>query len=349
MAAGKLVGQNYTTPDLVAKVTGKAKYSEDFKVEGMLFAKLLCSPMPHARVARLDTSAALALPGVKAILTADELPAPSDIVTDLGQTIRANPKGERALTNEPLYVGEPILAVAAVDEETAAEAIERIVIEYEPLPHVVDPLVSLRPGGPNARVEGNYWGRPAVEPGQPPAPVEVMELKWADADFASYDQGMLPMGKTPDEWTYGDLEAGFKNAALVLDETFVTPNTSHQTLEPRTAMAYWQNGKLYLHAGTQSTVQTVASIARWMRMEAKDIVFVSEYTGGGFGSKATGTINVMIPALLSKKANAPVMHRITRDEEHSIGGARPSLHGRAKIGFDKAGPHYRPRPVRGER
>ena len=337
MAAGKLVGQDYTTPDLVAKVTGKAKYSEDFKVEGMLFAKLLCSPMPHARVARLDTSAALAMPGVKAILTADELPAPSDIVTDLGQTIRANPKGERALTNEPLYFGEPILAVAAVDEETAAEAIERIVIEYEPLPHVVDPLVSLRPGGPNARVEGNYWGRPAVEPGQPPAPVEVMELKWADADFASYDQGMLPMGKTPDEWSYGDLDAGFKNAALVLDETFVTPNTSHQTLEPRTAMAYWQNGKLYLHAGTQSTVQTVASIARWMRMEAKDIVFVSEYTGGGFGSKATGTINVMIPALLSKKANAPVMHRITRDEEHSIGGARPSLHGRAKIGFDKQG------------
>ncbi len=337
MAAGKLVGQNYTTPDLVAKVTGKAKYSEDFKVEGMLFAKLLCSPMPHARVARLDTSAALAMPGVKAILTADELPAPSDIVTDLGQTIRANPKGERALTNEPLYVGEPILAVAAVDELTAAEAIERIVIEYEPLPHVVDPLVSLRPGGANARVEGNYWGRPTVEPGQPPAPVEVMELKWTDEDFAGYEQGTLPMGKTPDEWTYGDLDAGFKSAALVLDETFVTPNTSHQTLEPRTAMAYWQNGKLYLHAGTQSTVQTVASIARWMRMEAKDIVFVSEYTGGGFGSKATGTINVMIPALLSKKANAPVMHRITRDEEHSIGGARPSLHGRAKVGFDKQG------------
>lgn len=337
MAAKKLVGQNYTTPDLVAKVTGRAKYSEDFKVDGMLFAKLLCSPMPHARVRNLDLSAALAMPGVKAILTADELPAPADIVTDLGQTIRANPRGERALTNEPLYTGEPILAVAAVDEDTAAEAIERIQIDFEPLPHVVDPLVSLRPGGPNARVEGNYWGRPPSEPGQPPAPVEVMELKWTEADFADYEQGKLPMGKTIDSWTFGDLDAGFKNAALVLDETFVTPNTSHQTLEPRSALAYWQNGKLYLHAGTQSTVQTVASIARWMRMEAKDIVFVSEYTGGGFGSKATGTINVMIPALLAKKANAPVMHRITRDEEHSIGGARPSLHGRAKVGFDQAG------------
>ena len=70
----KLVGQNYQTPDLIAKVTGKAKYAEDFKVDGMLFAKLLTSPMPHCRVKRLDTSAAMAIPGVKAILTADELP-----------------------------------------------------------------------------------------------------------------------------------------------------------------------------------------------------------------------------------------------------------------------------------
>ncbi len=70
----KLIGQNYTTPDLVAKVTGKAKYAEDYRAEGMLFCKLLLSPMPHARVTRLDTSAALAMPGVKAILTADDLP-----------------------------------------------------------------------------------------------------------------------------------------------------------------------------------------------------------------------------------------------------------------------------------
>src|SRR5206468_11278349 len=111
----KLIGRDYSTPDLVAKVTGKAKYAEDYRVDGMLFARLLLSSMPHARV-KIDASAALAMPGVKGILTADELPAPADIVTDLGQTIRANAKGERALTNEPLYQGEPILAVAAVDE-----------------------------------------------------------------------------------------------------------------------------------------------------------------------------------------------------------------------------------------
>src|SRR5207244_5367866 len=116
----------------------------------------------------------------------------------------------------------------------------------------------------------------------------------------------------PDQWTYGDLDAGFKNAALVLDETFVTPNTSHQTLESRTAMAYWQNGKLFLHCSTQSTVQTVASVARWLHMDPNDVVIISQYTGGGFGSKATGTHTSIITALPDAQANAPVRMRISR-------------------------------------
>ena len=336
--ANKLIGQNYVTPDLVAKVTGAAKYAEDFRADGMLFCKLLLSPLPHGRIRRIDTSKALALPGVKGVLTADDLPAPADVVTDLGQTIKANTKGEKALTNEPVYQGEPVLAVAAVDELTASEAIERIEIDWEPLPFVVDPLVSLRPGGPNARLEGNIWGKakPAA-PGAPITPPAIEELKWTDADFAEYEHGRLPMGATPDEWAYGDVDAGFKNAALVLDETFVTPNTSHQTLEPRTAMAYWQNGKLYIHCSTQSVVQTVGSMSRWLHLDAKDIVVISQYTGGGFGSKATGTITAVIPALLSKRLNAPVMMRIDRETEHYIGGARPAMHGRLKVGFAKDG------------
>jgi len=102
-------------------------------------------------------------------------------------------------------------------------------------------------------------------------------------------------------------------------------------------MAYWQNGKLYMYTGTQSAVQTVGSISRWLRVEPADVVLTSEYTGGGFGSKATGAVTCMIPALLSKKTNAPVMMRISREEEHYIGGLRPSLHGRMKVGFAKDG------------
>ena len=145
------------------------------------------------------------------------------------------------------------------------------------------------------------------------------------------------MGKAPEQWSYGDLDAGFQQAALILDETFVTPDTSHQTLETRSTMAYWQNGKVYVHTGTQSTAQTLPAIARWLNIDASKIVFISEYTGGGFGSKITGGISLIIPALLAKKANAPVMMRISREEETFIGRARPSLLGRMKVGFSKEG------------
>jgi xanthine dehydrogenase molybdenum-binding subunit len=338
MADKKLVGQNYTTPDLRAKVTGRSKYAEDFRAEGMLFAKLLLSPFPHARVRSIDTSAALALPGVRAILTADEVPGPKDQVSDAGVLIRANPRSEKALTNEPLYQGEPVLAVAAIDELTAAEAIERIKIKWERLPHSTDPVASLLPGAPNARVEGNVWIRPTAPPGQPAPIPEVMDLKWTQAEVDEYNAGRLPMGKDTDpSWSYGDLEAGFKKADLVLDETFVTPNTSHQCLESRTSMAYWQNGKLFIHLSTQSTVQTVMSVVRWLELKPEDVVLVSEYCGGGYGSKGTGSVTDIIPALLSKKTGQPVQMRVSREEEHGIGGARPAVHGRMKIGLTKEG------------
>jgi len=324
----KLIGKNYPTADLYAKVTGQAKYAEDFRADGMLFCKLLLSPLPHARVKRIHTKEALSMPGVKAILTAEDLPAPADSLTDNGTVIKASKWGERALTLEPVYRGEPILAVAAVDELTAAEAIEKIQIDFEPLPFVLDPLETLRPGGPNPRTDGNSWLPP-----KSPQPPEIAELKWTAADFENAKDGQLPLGKTPDSWSYGDLDAGFKKAALVLDETFVTPDTSHHTLETRSALAYWQNGKVYVHSGSQSTVQTVPAIARWLNIDASKVVFISEYTGGGFGSKVTAAISLIIPALLSRKASAPVMMRISREEETFIGRGRPSLMGRMKAGF----------------
>src|SRR6267378_3871308 len=338
----KLIGKDYTTGDLYAKVTGKAKYAEDFRADGMLFCKLLLSPMPHARVRNIDARAALAMPGVKAILTADELPPPANSINDNGTVILANPRGYQALTMEPLFQGQPILAVAAVDELTAADAIEKIKIDFERLPFVVDPLESLRPGSPNARTDGNAWVRlppPPPQPGQRPpvTPPELQTIKWTREDFEDAKDGRLPLGKPSEEWTVGNVEAGLKNAALVLDETFVTPNSSHQCLETRSAMAYWQNGKVYVHTGTQSTAQTVPAIGRWLGIDPSNVVFISEYTGGGFGSKITGDITLVIPALLSKKTNAPVMMRISREEEHFIGRGRPSLLGRMKVGFSKEG------------
>ncbi len=330
----KLIGKDFSTNDLVAKVTGRARYAEDFRAEGMLFCRLVLSPMPHGRVNRINAEKALAMPGVRGILTPAEVPGHADYVNDNGQTIKADKWGELALADEPMYQGEPILAVAAVDELTCAEAIEKIEIDMEPLPFAVDPLESLRPGSPNARLDGNVWQQ--LPPPAPRGP-QLTTLKWTKEDFAEYEQGRLPMGFAPERWSYGDVDGGFKNAALVLDETFLTPDVSHQCLEPRTTMAYWQNGKLFLYTGTQSTMQTIPAIARWMQIPEEKVVFVSEYTGGGFGSKITGAQTLVIPALLSKKLNAPVMMRISREEEHFIGRARPGIRSRVKIGFAKDG------------
>jgi CO/xanthine dehydrogenase Mo-binding subunit len=318
--AETLIGRNYTPPDLVAKVTGRARFAEDFRADGMLFAKLLLSPMPHARVRGIDAGAALATPGVKAILTADDLPPSA------GGT-------ERALTNEPLYAGEPILAVAAVDELTAAEAIERIAVDLELLPFVTDPLESLRPDGPNARLNGNAWGPPAPGGPGPGTPPPLVTIKWTEADFADEASGRLPMGHALEEWAYGDLDAGFSGAALVLDETVVVQSTGHHPMETRSALAYWRNGTLHIHASTQSVAQTQGNIARWVGVDPSQVVLICEYCGGGFGSKGGGAVSMAIPALLAKKSNAPVMMRISREEESCIGRARTNMTGRARAGF----------------
>jgi len=322
--AERLVGSNYTPPDLVAKVTGRARYAEDFRAEGMLFCKLLLSPVPHGRVRRVGLERALALPGVRGVIRAADLP-------DLGGA-------EKALTDEPLYQGEPILALAAVSEDIAAQAVELIDLDIEPLPFTTDPLESLRPDGPDARTEGNVWGvAPPAPPGQPPARPPVTRLKWTADDFAAAPEGGLPIGQAMEEWRYGDLDAGFAGAELVLDETFVVNSTGHHPLETRSAMAYWQNDKCYLHCSTQSVVRTVDGVARWVGIDPSQLVLISEYTGGGFGSKGAGAVSMAIPCVLSKKVGAPVMMRVSREEESYFGRARTNMTGRAKIGFARDG------------
>ena len=183
---------------------------------------------------------------------------------------------EAGLTNEPLYEGEPILAVAAEDETTAAEAIERIQLELEPLPFVLDPLDSLRPGGPHARLEGNTLdGR------------ELKTITWDTVDWAAVDRGELPTdGAMTNEWQVGDVAAGFAEADLILDETVFHQSMGHQPLETRTAMAYWQNGKCYLYCSTQSTARTHGPAARLIGIAPEDLVLVAEYAVEGSAARA---------------------------------------------------------------
>ena len=287
--AYSLIGKDFTPPDVRAKVTGKAKYAEDFRVEGMVFVKLLLSPMD-----------------------VPSFPLPRDPI----------------LTMEPKYVGQPILAIAAEDETTASDALEKIKIDYEPLPFTVDPLQSLYPGGPDVYPDANVGVR-----GMP----EMKKIKWTAKDFAEAGDTKLPMGEPLAEWKLGDLDKGFSEAQLVMDETFVTAAHSHHSMEPRSAMAYWQNGKCYFHVSTQSQSYPLPLYAEMIGVAPKDLVMISEFCGGGFGSKGSAYVVATIPAHMSKKINRPCMMRLTRAEEYFLGSRRTGIQGRIKIGFRKDG------------
>ncbi|HET7812586.1 MAG TPA: xanthine dehydrogenase family protein molybdopterin-binding subunit [Steroidobacteraceae bacterium] len=313
----KHIGKDFTPHDVVAKVTGSAKYAEDFRADGMVFCRLLTSPMPHARVKNIDAAAALKMDGVLGMLTADDIPG--------------EPPGfAPSLTREPLYVGEPILAVAAVSEQAAEDAIAAIKIDYEPLPFTHDPLESLFPGGKDARSDGFNIG---TLQGLDPA-----HLKWTAADFARVKQGEeLPKGKPAEEWSFGDVEAEFRKCKVVYDEPFVTASLAHHSMEPRSCMAYWQNGKCFVHASLQSQTFVVPGLARRLGIKPEELVLIAEYCGGGFGSKGSDYPSMVIPAYMSKKIGKPVMMRISRAEEFYLGSARNAFQGNLKVGFDATG------------
>ena len=312
--AEKLIGKDISPPDLVAKVTGRARYAEDFRLENMAFVKLLLSPMPHGRVRSVDTSRAERVPGFLGVLRAEEVPQ------------REGPL-EAVLTDEPHYEGEPILAVAAETEEAAADAVEAVEIDLEPLPFAVDPLESLRPGGPNAYTEGNRF-----------ANGEWSEIKWTEEDFRAIADGRFPEdAEATVEWTKGDAAAALGAADLVLTETMVHQSITHHPMEPRSNAAEWRNGKLYAYVSTQSAQRTKFALAGVLGIDPEDVVLVAEFCGGGFGSKITGTTVMQIPALMSRKIGRPVMHRVSRYEETSYGRARPGFQGWLKMGFRRDG------------
>ena len=161
-----------------------------------------------------------------------------------------------------------------------------------------------------------------------------------DEDYAAESRSSTPalplLENTPIRWEVGDVDAGFKNADYILDETIVhqSPAISRWSRDGDGLLAERQ---ALLHGSTQSVARTVANVAQWVNIPQSDVVVISEYTGGGFGGKIPGAQTMAIPAILSKKTGRPVMMRITREEENYIGRARAGIHLRVKIGFRKDG------------
>ena len=243
------IGKNFVPPDVPGKVTGRIKYAEDYVRDGMVYARLLTSPVPHARVVSIDASEALAMEGVFGILTADDV----------------YPDGEpespalKILTNEPTLVGEPILALAAIDEQTAETALGRLSITFERLPFALDPLDSLAeantnayPGNTNTFVRGEGFAT----------------VKWSADQVASFRAGNEPTAEPQLTLGYGDLAAAFAASTYVHESTFTTAGYPHHSMEPRSAMAYWEGGKLYLHGTSQSLTalaNDMAAIVGWRK------------------------------------------------------------------------------------
>ena len=316
------IGKDFTPPDVEGKVTGDAKYVEDFAMEGMVYARLLTSPLPSGRVVSIDAAEALRMDGVLGVLTADDLPpssAPDDPVL---------------AADDVTYIGQPIVAVAAISDAIAENAIDRINVEFERRGFVTDPLESLVEGGPNAYPDGNVLMQTnSLEDENATIRGGISTIKWPASEVDKLRNGQEPQGVDfADGWTYGDLDAGFAESEVIIEESFVTAGTPHHCMEPRSSMAKWQNGKCYFYASTQSQSAVVEPLADLLGIDPADVCMISENTGGGFGSKGRVYPTMAITGKFSQLLNRPVQLRITREEEYYLGVGRPGMQGWVKTG-----------------
>jgi len=245
-----------------SKVLGRAQYAGDVKVAGMLHAKVLRSPYPHARIVRIDTSAALALPGVKAVLTGADAPRAMWGV---------HHKERRILADGVVrFAGEEVAAVAAVTEEIARDALDLIQVEYEELPAILTPEEALDEEAPG------------VHPGRNNISHEI-------------------------KFHIGDVEAGFAEADLVYEATYVCHSQYPGYLEPMATVATIDaDGRLQVWTSTQSIFQARARLAAALELPVSRIRVMQATTGGGFGGKLVEDANNLIAGLLALRTGKPV-------------------------------------------
>ncbi|MDO9316760.1 MAG: xanthine dehydrogenase family protein molybdopterin-binding subunit [Gammaproteobacteria bacterium] len=324
------IGKNFTPPDVEAKVTGAARYTEDFRRDGMVFARLLTSPLPSGRVVSIDASEALAMEGVLGVFTADDLPP-------------SLPPANPALAKDFItYIGQPILAVAAESDLIAENAIEKIKIVFERRPFVTDPLDTLLEGGPDPYPTGNTLIRNAAAgaaaAGTTASGTDVGRIKWSLDQVTAFRNGREPVGATfGEEWAYGDVAAEFAQCKTIVEEPFVTIGYPHHSLEPRSGMAFWENGKCYFHGSLQSHTVGHAQLSAMLEIDPANLVFINENTGGGFGSKIFPYPIMAVTGKFARKLNRPLQMRITREEEFYIGSARSGMQGWLKVGLKDDG------------
>jgi 4-hydroxybenzoyl-CoA reductase alpha subunit len=279
----------------LGKALGELRFLSDLKFPGLLHGKILRSPHPHAKIKRIDTSRAVKLRGVKAVITVEDtpkikwcwLPRYADKYILAYRKVR--------------YVGDEVAAVAAVDEETAEEALDLIHVEYEQLPAVLTPEEALMPEAP------------ILHQGESNIALQV-------------------------ERKFGDVEKGFAKADVIVEDRFETSSVAHCCLEPRGCVAdFSRTGKLTLWSTTQSPHALREEMGQILGMDAKKIRVIKAAMGGAFGSRIAMDMKEPIAALLSRKTRRPVRIVNTREEEFTASRIRYPFNIHLKTGAKKDG------------
>ncbi len=290
---GKAVGGNVARLDSPATVNGEAMYAGDLQMEGMLHAKLLRSTQHHARIISIDTSEAEAMPGVECVVTADDIPG-TPFLPNCQPQVYVFP------TDRIRFKGEALAGVAATSEAIAEEALKRIKVVVEELPHAIEVVDAARP--------------------------DATPL---------YDHS--PRVSEPDEVACGDIEAGFAKADVIIQNDYTVPVREHAAMEPESALVYIEEGKLVCVTGLyHAFVQGTESIANNLAMKQEDIRISCPAMGGNFGTRGDTLIAVTC-GLMAQKTGNPIRMVFSR-EESILGSCKaPSVDIRYKTGATKDG------------
>ncbi len=297
----KVVGKSILMRGSEELVTGKAEFVADMPAE--LYVKVLGSPHAHAIIRSIDTSEAEKLDGVEAVLTYQDVPK--------RLMPRANQRALYILDEHLRHVGDEVAAVAATSREIAEKALELIKVEYEVLPAVFDPEEAAKEDAPRIYPEGNVYGP-----------------QYGELEEKGINEPTLL------EW--GDIEKGFAEADIVVEDKFKVKPQVHSTLEPHVCLASWQDGELTLWAATQTPTEVRKSVAYVLGMPESKVRVISKLVGGGFGAKYTNR-HQPIAALLSKKAGGKRTKYVLTREESLIQAKRFMANIYVKMGAKKDG------------
>ena len=302
-----VVGKRITQPDAVAKATGAAKYTADIKLSGVLVGRVLRSPYPHARILKIDKSKAEELTGVETVITFEDTPEIPFTSSFRDLPLRGDGRLSKAdqfiLTDKARYVGDPIAAVAAINEDIADEALSLIEVEYEQLSALLTPEEAMKPGVPRIH-------------------------DYAEGNISSHVT--YPLAE-------GDVNKAFKEADVVVEETFDTVKQVACQLEPQTVMAdYDATGRVTVWSPCQLAHPCRRALAHMFGIPVGKVRIINPFVGGSFGTRLSVSGEPICIAL-AMKIGKPVKLQYTKEEDFSVMETRTPIKFTVKMGFKRDG------------